>query len=110
MNSSKIEHSSISATKMRFTSCTASDRSYHMPAGYAHHVHRLLQQLMNPNLHDLNRDLDFRVMQLGPGYYGDSLRIVSANAEPRTWTRCPTGRGQAEPEDVMATEVSRWSG
>jgi hypothetical protein len=34
---------------------------------YANEVHRLLQQLNNPNLHDLDRDLSFRVIQRGPG-------------------------------------------
>jgi len=48
--------------------------------GYAVEVHRLLQQLSNPNLHGLEEDLHFRVVQLGPGYYGERLRIVSASA------------------------------
>ena len=48
--------------------------------GYAHEVHRLLQQLCNPNLHDLDDELSFRVVELGPGYYGETLRTVSANA------------------------------
>jgi hypothetical protein len=39
-----------------------------------------LRQVHNPNLHDLDRDLSYRVVELGPGYYGDTLRIVSANA------------------------------
>jgi hypothetical protein len=48
--------------------------------GYAYEVHQLLQQLCNQNLHDLYRDLRFRVIELGPGYYGDTVRVVSANA------------------------------
>ena len=47
---------------------------------YALEVHRLLQQLCNPNLHGLETDLHFRLVQLGPGYYGESLRVVSASA------------------------------
>jgi hypothetical protein len=47
--------------------------------GYAIEVHRLLQQLCNPNLHGLHDELHFRVVQLGPGYYGEQLRVVSAN-------------------------------
>lgn len=47
---------------------------------YAADLHRLLQQVHNPNLHDLDRDLSFRVVGLGPGYYGETLRTVSANA------------------------------
>ena len=47
---------------------------------YAHEVHRLLQQLNNPNLHGLDHELSFRVVQLAPGYYGETLRTVSANA------------------------------
>jgi hypothetical protein len=31
--------------------------------GYAYEVHRLLQQLNNPNLHELDRDLRFRVIR-----------------------------------------------
>lgn len=34
----------------------------------------------NPNLHELDRDLSFRVVELGPGYYPETLRTVSANA------------------------------
>jgi predicted esterase YcpF (UPF0227 family) len=49
-------------------------------ATYAANLHRLLQQVHNPNLHDLDRDLSYRVVELAPGYYGDTLRIVSANA------------------------------
>jgi hypothetical protein len=48
--------------------------------GYGHEVHRLLQQLYNPNLHVLDRDLSYRVLQLGSGYYGETLRTVSANS------------------------------
>ena len=47
---------------------------------YAYEVHRLLQQLNNPNLHELHQDLRFRVIQKAPEYYGEQLRIVSANA------------------------------
>lgn len=47
---------------------------------YAFEVHRLLQQLNNPNVHELDRDLRFRVIQRAPEYYGEQLRIVSANA------------------------------
>src|SRR5258707_650276 len=47
---------------------------------FAIEAHRLLQQLCNPNLHGLGADLHFRVVQLGPGYYGERLRIISANA------------------------------
>jgi hypothetical protein len=47
---------------------------------YAADLHRLLKQVHNPNLHDLDRDLSCRVVELGPGYYGDTLRTVSANA------------------------------
>lgn len=49
----------------------------------ARDLHRLLQQVNNPNLHDLDYDLSFRVVQLGPGYYGETLRTVSANANLR---------------------------
>jgi hypothetical protein len=31
--------------------------------GYTSEVHRLLQQLANPNLHGLDRDLSFRVIR-----------------------------------------------
>ena len=48
--------------------------------GYAIEVHRLLQQLCNPNLHDLEKDLHFRVLQFGPGQYGQTWRVVSASA------------------------------
>lgn len=48
--------------------------------GHAIKVHRLLQQRCNPNLHGLHAELHFRVVQLGPGYYGERLRVVSANA------------------------------
>ena len=48
--------------------------------GFAIEVHRLLQQLANPNLHGLDSELHFRVLQLGPGYYGPTLRVISANA------------------------------
>jgi len=48
---------------------------------YTNEVHRLLQQLVNPNLHGLDRDLSFRVIQQSAeGYYGEKLRTVSANA------------------------------
>lgn len=47
---------------------------------YAVDLHRLLQQVHNPNLHDLDRELSFRVLELGPGYYGETLRTVSASA------------------------------
>jgi hypothetical protein len=50
---------------------------------YAADLHRLLQQVHNPNLHDIDRELSFRVVELGPGYYGDTLRTVSANANLR---------------------------
>jgi hypothetical protein len=43
-------------------------------------LHRLLQQLQNPNLHGLDHELSFRVIQKAPEYYGETLRIVSANA------------------------------
>jgi hypothetical protein len=46
----------------------------------AANLHRLLQQVHNPNLHDLDDKLRFRVVELGPGYYGEALRTVSANA------------------------------
>jgi hypothetical protein len=49
---------------------------------YASDLHCLLLQVQNPNLHDLDRDLSFRVLELGPGY-GDTLRTVSANANLR---------------------------
>ena len=48
--------------------------------GYACEVHRLLQQLNNPNLHELGRDLRFRVIQKTPEYYGETLRTVAACA------------------------------
>ncbi len=47
---------------------------------YSMEAHHLLQRLSNPNLHGLEAHLHFRVVQLGPGYYGETLRIVSANA------------------------------
>jgi hypothetical protein len=48
---------------------------------YTSEVHRLLQQLVNPNLHGLDRDLSYRVIQKSAeGYYGETLRTVSANA------------------------------
>jgi hypothetical protein len=47
---------------------------------YAADLHRLLQQVHNPNLYDLDRGLRFRVLELGPGYYGETLRTVSASA------------------------------
>jgi hypothetical protein len=51
---------------------------------YTNEVHRLLQQLVNPNLHGLERDLSFRVIQRSvEGYYGETLRTVSANANLR---------------------------
>jgi hypothetical protein len=51
---------------------------------YAYEVHRLLQQLNNPNLHGLDRDLSFRVIQMSAeNYYGENLRTVSANANLR---------------------------
>ena len=40
-----------------------------------------MQQLNNPNLHGLDRDLSFRVIQMSAeNYYGETLRTVSANA------------------------------
>jgi hypothetical protein len=49
--------------------------------GYTSDVHRLLQQLVNPNLHGLDRDLSFRVFQqTAEGYYGETLRTVPRNA------------------------------
>ena len=50
---------------------------------YAADLHRRLQQVQNPNLHELDRELGFRVVELGPGYYGDTVRTVSANANLR---------------------------
>jgi hypothetical protein len=48
---------------------------------YTSEVHRLLQQLVNPNLHGLDRDLSYRVIQKSAeNYYGETLRTVSANA------------------------------
>jgi hypothetical protein len=48
---------------------------------YTSEVHRLLQQLINPNLHGLDHDLSFRVIQqTAEHYYGETLRTVSCNA------------------------------
>jgi hypothetical protein len=48
---------------------------------YAYEARRLLQQLNNPNLRGLDRDLSFRVIQKSAAnYYGETLRTVSANA------------------------------
>jgi len=48
---------------------------------YAYEAHRLLQQLNNPNLHGLDRDLSFRVIQkTAESYYGETLRVVAACA------------------------------
>jgi hypothetical protein len=37
---------------------------------YAAQLHGLLRQVQNPNVHGLDKELSFRVEQLGPGYYG----------------------------------------
>ena len=50
---------------------------------YVSEVHRILQQLVNPNLHGLDGDLSYRVIQKSAeGYYGETVRTVSANANP----------------------------
>jgi hypothetical protein len=50
---------------------------------YATALHKLLQQVHNPNLHELDTELSFRVVELEPGYYGPSLRVVSASCNLR---------------------------
>jgi hypothetical protein len=44
-------------------------------------LHRLLQQIQNPSLHGLDHQLSGRLKELGPGYYGETLRTVSANSD-----------------------------
>jgi hypothetical protein len=40
-----------------------------------------MMRLNNPNLHGLDRDSSFRVIQMSAeNYYGETLRTVSANA------------------------------
>lgn len=43
-------------------------------------LHLLLQRLRNPNLHELDDELRFRVIQKTPEYYGETLRTVAACA------------------------------
>jgi hypothetical protein len=43
-------------------------------------LHELLQRLRNPNLHELDDQLRFRVIQKTPEYYGETLRTVAACA------------------------------
>lgn len=46
----------------------------------ARELHQLLLRLRNPNLHGLDENLSFKVIQKEPEYYGSPLRVVSANA------------------------------
>ena len=69
---------------------------------YTSEVHSPLQQLVNPNLHGLDRDLSYRVIQQSAeGYYGETLRTVSSNANLRL--------GHAAPEAAIKQDPkSRW--
>jgi|SRR6516165_7515554 hypothetical protein len=46
-------------------------------------LHRLLRQVANPNVHDIDKELTFRVQQTAHGENGETLRTISlsGNAE-----------------------------
>ena len=51
------------------------DNHYSMAA----ELHDLLRKVANPNLHDLDKELTFRVQQKAFGEYGETLRTISLN-------------------------------
>jgi len=47
---------------------------------YASHLHDLLRQVQNPNVHGLDKELTFRVENLGSGtFHPEMLRAMSLN-------------------------------
>jgi hypothetical protein len=55
------------------------DNSYRMAA----ELHDLLRKVANPNVHDLDKELTFRVQQTALGDHGEALRtiLLNGNAE-----------------------------
>lgn len=48
-------------------------------ARLGHELHELLRQISNPNLHDVETQLTFRIEQCAPGQYGECVRVISVN-------------------------------
>jgi hypothetical protein len=42
-------------------------------------LHDLLRQVAHPNVNDVDKELQFKVQQIGPGEYGETLRTISLN-------------------------------
>jgi hypothetical protein len=51
------------------------DNHYRMAA----ELHDLLRKVANPNVHDLDKELSFRVQQTAVGERGETLRTISLN-------------------------------
>jgi hypothetical protein len=51
------------------------DSHYRMAA----ELHGLLRKVANPNVHDLDKELTFRVEQTAHGEHGETLRTISLN-------------------------------
>jgi hypothetical protein len=51
------------------------DSHYRMAA----ELHDLLRKVANPEVHDLEKELTFRVQQKAHGEYGETLRTISLN-------------------------------
>jgi hypothetical protein len=70
---------------------------------YAVDVHPSCIRLRNPKLHELDRELSFRVVELGPGYYvaaAHCLRRLGFDARSRPVRR----GGEAAPEEHVAAQ------